>query len=168
MAMLLRGMHVKVLTDHNPLTHFHTQKTLSRRQARWAEVLSNYSFDIEYKPGELNPADVLSRPQLCVLSATRTRKYRLPHPQLEAGWSRGSDTKTVTQQFTADELRRAYDDDAWFKKPAHTKSLIKKGRLWYFKDRLVLPNDQKIKDIVLFSAHDREFAVHPSNIGGPV
>jgi hypothetical protein len=30
----------KVVTDHNPLTYFHTQPHPSRRQARWYEYLS--------------------------------------------------------------------------------------------------------------------------------
>ena len=36
--------------------------TLSRRQARWAEFLSEFWFKVVYRPGHLNTkADVLSR-----------------------------------------------------------------------------------------------------------
>ena len=38
-----------------------TTKELSRRQARWSEVLSPFSFIIEYRKGKDNPADGLSR-----------------------------------------------------------------------------------------------------------
>ena len=34
------GIPVKVLTDHKSLEYFMTTKTLTRRQARWAEFLS--------------------------------------------------------------------------------------------------------------------------------
>jgi hypothetical protein len=54
--------HFKIYSDHCTLRYFQTQKDLSRRQARWSEVLSNYDFEIIYKPGSQNQvADSLSR-----------------------------------------------------------------------------------------------------------
>ena len=53
---------VVVYTDHRNLEYFHTTKTLNRRQARWAEILSEFNFVITYRPGEKNgKADALSR-----------------------------------------------------------------------------------------------------------
>lgn len=53
---------VKVYTDHKHLEHFMTTKQLNRRQARWAEFLSEFNFKISYRPGKQdeNP-DVLTR-----------------------------------------------------------------------------------------------------------
>jgi hypothetical protein len=51
----------EVLTDHNNLRYFMTTSDLSRRQARWAQVLSAYDFEIVYRPGKSNPADGPSR-----------------------------------------------------------------------------------------------------------
>ncbi|CAI7932408.1 unnamed protein product [Closterium sp. NIES-54] len=50
---------VTVHTDHCPLQHLKTQPVLSRRQARWAELLEQFvpSLQIIYRPGKLNPAD---------------------------------------------------------------------------------------------------------------
>ena len=48
-------------TDHNPLTSFSVQPTLSRRQARWSEFLSRFHYVVKYRPGALNPNDSLSR-----------------------------------------------------------------------------------------------------------
>lgn len=42
---------VKILTDHRNLEHFMTSKQLNRRQARWAEFLSEFNFHITYRPG---------------------------------------------------------------------------------------------------------------------
>ena len=53
---------VKIYTDHKALEYFMTTKQLNSRQARWAEVLADYSFMIMYRPGKDNAkADILSR-----------------------------------------------------------------------------------------------------------
>jgi transposase InsO family protein len=52
---------VQVLSDHKALEYFMTTKSLSARQARWAEILSRYNFKILYKPGRTNKADPLTR-----------------------------------------------------------------------------------------------------------
>lgn len=52
---------VRVQTDHNNLRYFFKTKVLNQRQARWAELLAAYDFEIEYKPGRMNPADAPSR-----------------------------------------------------------------------------------------------------------
>ena len=38
-----------------------TTKVLSDQQAKWAEALLQYDFEITYCPGKINPADGLSR-----------------------------------------------------------------------------------------------------------
>jgi len=43
--------HFKIYTDHHSLRYFPTQANLSRRQARWSEVLASYDFELVYKPG---------------------------------------------------------------------------------------------------------------------
>ena len=53
---------VQVLTDHKSLEYFMTTKRLTRRQARWAEFLADYNFQITYRPGKQNDkADALTR-----------------------------------------------------------------------------------------------------------
>ena len=42
---------IRVLTDHKNLEYFMTSKQLNRRQARWAEFLSEFNFKISYRPG---------------------------------------------------------------------------------------------------------------------
>ena len=57
------GANHKVLIqcDNKNLEYFQTSKVLSRRQARWAEILSAYDFVIEHLEGSKNPADGPSR-----------------------------------------------------------------------------------------------------------
>jgi RNase H-like domain found in reverse transcriptase/Reverse transcriptase (RNA-dependent DNA polymerase)/Integrase zinc binding domain/Integrase core domain/Chromo (CHRromatin Organisation MOdifier) domain len=51
-----------VLSDHNNLQYFMTSKQLSRRQARWSEFMSNFNFEIKYRPGRLGTKpDALTR-----------------------------------------------------------------------------------------------------------
>ena len=58
----LHGSKFTVVTDHHSLQHFQTQPHLSTRQARWAEFLAEFDFDITYRRGKENVvADALSR-----------------------------------------------------------------------------------------------------------
>jgi hypothetical protein len=53
---------IQVLTDHKSLEYFMTTKKLTRRQARWAEFLAGYNFQVTYRPGKQNDkADALTR-----------------------------------------------------------------------------------------------------------
>ncbi len=60
----LEGCKYKVLvfTDHNNLRRFMDTKSLSSRQVRWAQELSQYHFQIDYCEEKANAAvDALSR-----------------------------------------------------------------------------------------------------------
>ena len=59
----LEGARHRILIkcDHKNLEYFMTSKVLSRRQARWAETLSQFDFIIEHLDGKKNPADGPSR-----------------------------------------------------------------------------------------------------------
>ena len=53
---------IKIYTDHKALEYFMTTKQLTSRQARWAEILSQFFFTIMYQPGKQNTkADTLTR-----------------------------------------------------------------------------------------------------------
>jgi hypothetical protein len=75
----VEGSTVTLVTDHHPLVFFDTQPTLSRRQTRWLEFLSRFSYSIEYQRGADNSvADSLSRhpsfaPSAPVVTRARAR-----------------------------------------------------------------------------------------------
>jgi RNase H-like domain found in reverse transcriptase len=57
----LIGRCIHVITDHQALEFFQTQRHLSVRQTQWMEYLSCFNFDIHYVKGKLNKvADTLS------------------------------------------------------------------------------------------------------------
>ena len=76
----LEGPRFRILTDHKPLTHLNTQKTVNRRQARWLETLQRYDCSIDYLPGSRNPADGLSRIVWPGASGASTLGERIPLP----------------------------------------------------------------------------------------
>ncbi|KAI0999591.1 hypothetical protein K3495_g8604 [Podosphaera aphanis] len=52
----------KVLADHKNLEYFKTSKLLSQRQVRWSKFLSQFNFQIVYRPGvKATRPDALSR-----------------------------------------------------------------------------------------------------------
>ena len=55
---------IRVITDHKNLEYFMSSKKLNRRQARWAEFLSEFNFQISYRPGKqgTKPDSLTRRP----------------------------------------------------------------------------------------------------------
>ncbi len=67
---------VLVLMDHNNLRRFMDTKSLSSKQVRWAQKLSRYRFQIDYRQGKANgAADALSH--LSQRSQTRKKPVEL-------------------------------------------------------------------------------------------
>jgi RNase H-like domain found in reverse transcriptase/Reverse transcriptase (RNA-dependent DNA polymerase)/Integrase zinc binding domain len=52
----------KILTDHQNLRYFKNARHLNERQMRWSDVLSEFDFDLVFRPGRLaSKPDALSR-----------------------------------------------------------------------------------------------------------
>ena len=50
-----------ILTDHKNLEYFTKPQDLSCQQARWNQILQEYYYIIQHRPGKTNPAEPLSR-----------------------------------------------------------------------------------------------------------
>jgi len=58
----LMGRHFKIRTDHAPLTWLRHTPDPVGQQARWLEIMEEYSFEVEHRPGSKHGnADGLSR-----------------------------------------------------------------------------------------------------------
>ncbi|EKD00070.1 retrotransposon nucleocapsid protein [Trichosporon asahii var. asahii CBS 8904] len=104
---------IKVVTDHQPLVYFETKRQLSRRQARWSEVLSNYDYKIEYRSGKQSTKpDALSRRpdyeptteddayNFKRLLAARTRSTTTTTPQPKTDHTRDKEVLASTHEQT--------------------------------------------------------------------
>ena len=61
-SKFLYGKKFIIRTDHRPLSWIMNTAKPASRLARWLILLSNYEFDIDYRPGRVNSnADALSR-----------------------------------------------------------------------------------------------------------
>ncbi|KAJ8472542.1 hypothetical protein ONZ45_g16617 [Pleurotus djamor] len=52
---------IDVICDHKNLEYFMSSRILNRRQARWAMLLADFDFRLQWAPGSTNVADALSR-----------------------------------------------------------------------------------------------------------
>lgn len=148
---LVLGAKGLVLTDHNTLTFFLTQPTLSRRQARWMEYLAEYDCIIKYLPGKSNVvADALSRRPdllaLCTISAVTVHSEL--KQQLQSAY---------LQDAEAVQLLSAIHNGI----AEHLK--LQDGLILYVKsgtERIYVPAAANLRNRLLFEHHDSRTAGH--------
>ena len=65
----LFGQKFLLLTDHEPLKYIKEAKHPSDRVLRWIYKLSEFDYDVQYKPGIINEADAFSRAPVASIHA---------------------------------------------------------------------------------------------------
>jgi Reverse transcriptase (RNA-dependent DNA polymerase)/RNase H-like domain found in reverse transcriptase/Integrase zinc binding domain/Chromo (CHRromatin Organisation MOdifier) domain/Integrase core domain len=145
----LSGVHVDILTDHNSLKHWKTQKDLSPRQIRWNETYSRFDADIHHIPGIANSAaDALSRypyiqhltPELQEVNAISTLEF---DPSI---------LKSVKKSYVTDSRFGPVISNPEQYPLYH----IEDGFIFY-EGRLCIPkNDRKIRETLLALYHDHQ------------
>jgi hypothetical protein len=69
----LTATNFTIVTDHEAIKYYTTKRVLTARQARWAQIMSEFDYIIRYRPGKMNTiADALSRKSL--ISETEAAK----------------------------------------------------------------------------------------------
>jgi hypothetical protein len=153
----LEGVKCVVVTDHNPLTFFSTQPTLSRRQARWSEFLQNFDFEWRYRPGAFNPADALSRVDLAALMALTRASARRP----VAGEARQKLPRKEPAGLL-DRCRAGYKEDPWF--ASHAAELrAQLGTDGLYRDQrgvVLVPAADSLRQDILRELHDSPYGGH--------
>ncbi|GJJ72451.1 hypothetical protein EMPS_04808 [Entomortierella parvispora] len=152
----LDGTKFSVHTDHATLRHFPTQPKLTRRQARWMELLQEYDFDFKYKRGVDNIVpDALSR----------RPDYREPDPVelYNLSVSLSPDVRDqLVQDYNDDPRLGPIYKDCLDGKVANGYSF--QNNLLYFTRRgattLAIPRHSPIRLTLLHDAHDSATAGH--------
>ena len=131
-------------TDHHSLQYFFRQKDLSRRQAGWAELLADFqpNMQVTYLPGERNRADALSR---VLTEAKLCGMFEVHVPDLKS------------------MLLEGYALDPWYANP---KPYVRKDTdgLFYFKDRICVPNVPALRTRLKAEFHDAPYFGHAGNL----
>ncbi len=180
----LLGTEFFVYTDHKTLLNFHTQRDLSRRQARWMEFLSIYDCKFIYVKGDANcVADALSRLPGLPCQSTSDAESSASHPYNVVApvypilsLSEVDSPLTAISALTiklpvlksksilsidpslVDNIRNSYSKDPWCQKLLSAsrgmQQLLVKNGLWYLDNRLIVPNGCGIREEIFRMAHD--------------
>ncbi|QRV95323.1 Transposon Tf2-1 polyprotein [Ceratobasidium sp. AG-Ba] len=160
---LLEGtaLLVQIIMDHKNLEPFKASKDLRGRLACWAGFLSEFNFQLKYRPGKTNgKADILSRKD--------------EHRPLGGGESRALlDPALFIATIEPDEVLDDRICDAYLQ-DKHVTHIIEalqrsdKVKNWHwnnellmFKNKIYVPNDNSIRKDILASQHDNMAAGHP-------
>ncbi|WVZ94009.1 hypothetical protein U9M48_039953 [Paspalum notatum var. saurae] len=170
----LLGNTCHIYTDHKSLKYILTQPELNMRQRRWLELIKDYDLKIHYHPGKANVvADALRRRAHCnVIEARPTVRVlcceideiELPTEQLAELYNLIIEPTIKEQIITAQKQNKgmAFIREGMDEKKRACFTLDDQGVLW-FKNRLVVPKDMKLRKKILDEAHMSMFTMHPGS-----
>jgi transposase InsO family protein len=169
---------IQVLTDHKNLEYFMSNKLLNRRQARWAQFLSQFNFQIVYRPGKagakpdaltrrsgdlpkegdehenFNVSTVIKPHQILKLMADVTPEP--PKPTLEELY----DQAYETDSFPNTVLQMLRDNKRHCRQISLGECGNRNGRLTY-RERLYVPASDPLRLHLIQQHHETPVAGHP-------
>src|SRR5882724_8197643 len=165
-----------VLSDHRTLEYFATSKQLSRRQARWSELLSGFDYVIRYRPAKLaGKPDALMR-RRDVYPEGGSKGYALANPQnLQTVFKSGQLLAAKTFDFAdiIDAIRSGLSSDVQATairvklsaSPPPSASfpytMSEDGTLLLLRDRIYVPDLPNVKLKIIHTLHDHPLSGHP-------
>jgi hypothetical protein len=170
----LIGNRCEVYTDHKSLKYIFTQPDLNLRQRRWLELIKDYDMSIHYHPGKANVvADALSRKSYCnalciegMCEELQQELERLKVGIVEHGFVAALEARPTL----VDQVRAAQVNDpeiAELKKNMRVGKARdfledEHGTIW-MGERLCVPDDKELKDLILTEAHQTQYSIHPGS-----
>nr|AAX96295.1 retrotransposon protein, putative, Ty3-gypsy sub-class [Oryza sativa Japonica Group]ABA91783.1 retrotransposon protein, putative, Ty3-gypsy subclass [Oryza sativa Japonica Group] len=156
----LIGNRCEVYTDHKSLKYIFTQPDLNLRQRRWLELIKDYDMSIHYHPGKANVvADALSRKSYCTalciegmceelrfVAALEARPTLVD--QVRAAQVNDSEIAELKKNMRVGKARDFHEDEH--------------GTIW-LGERLCVPDDKELKDLILTEAHQTQYSIHPGS-----
>ena len=177
----LEGSKALLITDHKSLEYFPVKPDLSRRQARWAEFMSRFDFEIQYQPGNLNVADPLSRnPILAVVisavsAITRSQARAQPPAVPPVVTTNAVPPAQVLQPAGQSilplppahpltlrkQILNAYAADSRMQDPAFTSMFDQSAEGLYLSNgKVFVPDNSALKHAIFHEVHDAQYAGH--------
>ncbi len=136
-------------TDNNVLRHLQTQKTLSPRQARWVEILSQYNVYVDYVAGKANViADALSRRPDLAMSVVFVCQDSDWLFQLKESYSTSAEAQKIVKMIQDGSSRDYSFDQGYIVRRTPTST------------QLYIPDTGSMRQDLLAEHHDSLLAGH--------
>uniref|UniRef100_A0A093Y1I0 Transposon Tf2-6 polyprotein n=1 Tax=Talaromyces marneffei PM1 TaxID=1077442 RepID=A0A093Y1I0_TALMA len=157
---------IEVITDHKNLEYFTQKKLLNRRQARWAEFLSQFNYKLIYRSGKLGgKPDALTRrsqdwPHEPDDARTIHREQTVLQPQHLECLEKLFEIGYTEDPFPNEILEKIRHGERYCKDISLGDCEERDGQL-YYRHRRYVPNYEPLFQRLLEMNHDHPLAGHP-------
>ena len=165
---------VEIRTDHKNLEYFKQPQKLTRRQARWVQILQNFWFKLGYIPGSANPPDILSRmdnletgekdnEEVTVLPPNlfKDRRQQLGHILIEGKEKDILKNIRKSENYDNEVAELARELKVKEKKVVRGEEWKLENGLLLYGEKVYVPRDDKLRSQIITLYHDSPVVGHP-------
>jgi hypothetical protein len=146
----------EIMTDHQNLTYYRQPQNLTRRQARWAAILSEYDFKMKHVKGNANrKADALSRRD----DYDQGEKDNKDVKMLQDAWF---NTISIEQKEVYKRIAEAMRNFSTIEQCAREmgEDWKEKDGTRTFREMTYVPKNKKLRDEIIELHHDQPMMGH--------